>query len=182
MQTAHASQPNKEAVGGSTSCSSHNLHFWCQVSFNKGLCPVGPISRPDKHFYCNFKTHIMNLFQVLVVEWRSQRCARYCNFVFVFHLKQIFWCNFKVNSFIWEYGDLYIDWNKNIKMWMRLNTEIYRQSPVKTRHYVFCPTVDCPTDFCPTGPSLTINNFPDLNSYPELQSVSQCSVLFAPIK
>ena len=121
-------------------------------TFNKcpltkaGLCPVGPISRPDKHFYCNCKTHILNLFQVLVVEWRSQRCARYCNFVFVFHLKQILWCNFIVNSFKWEYGDLYIDWNKNIKMWMRLNTEIYRQSPVKTpdiktsKYYIFSPT------------------------------------------
>ena len=38
-----------KAIGGSPSCSSHNLHFWRQESCNKGLCLVGAISWPDKH-------------------------------------------------------------------------------------------------------------------------------------
>ena len=42
------------------------------------------------------------------------------------------------------------------------------QQRVKYWHYVFFPTVDCQTDFFLTGLSPTINNFPDLNSYPEL--------------
>ena len=30
-------------------CSSHNIQFWRQESFNKDLCQVGAISWPDKH-------------------------------------------------------------------------------------------------------------------------------------
>ena len=33
-----------QAIDGSAICSSHNIEFWRQESFNKCLCPVGVVS------------------------------------------------------------------------------------------------------------------------------------------
>ena len=57
------------------SCSSHNLHFWRQESFNKGLCPVGAISRPGKHnSMINEKQNIMYLEDCVVVVGKTGLC------------------------------------------------------------------------------------------------------------